>query len=377
MPYAAQLDGKAGYVRDCLDEAMPAAALSKIVAPTTPSPLPMGYRSSIKLCLHEDSLGRKAIGLYKLGTHIVVNLKNCPAQTPVVNRVAQKLFALPGKIPARFYNHKGRSFQPGKIKFVTIRSAPAHGDRPASVALIISHTGVPRTDLVAWLKAVGLGTLCAYESGLGPKDGDLVVGSHCEHLHGPKHFAFALAGRTFQLAPTAFFQANYSLSDGLIKAATAFKNSGDLLLDLYGGFGAYSFQVATRFKSVYVVDGNAAAVDAATRAAQDFALPQVKAFTSYCETFLEKDLPASEAARVTHVIVNPPRGGLSQKVVSRLAKAHLPRLSELHYVSCNPETLARDVKLLAQRGFRLESARPFDMFPQTDHVEVVARLVLE
>ena len=368
IPYAEQLADKRNFVAQCH------APNRAVVAPTVPSPQPMGYRTSVKYCLHEDSLGRKVYGLYQLGTKIVVGIRRCPAQAHSVNRLAEKLFGLPGKIPAKFYNHKGRGFQKGKLKFLTVRAAPSPGGGPDRLAVIFSHTGVPRESLIRWLKGLGLGGLCAYESLLTPRDGDLVVGRSVTHLSGPKDFPLTIGGHTFNLAPTAFFQANYGLSEALVTAATAFSKDGDTLLDLYGGFGAYAFKVARRFKKIIVVDGNDAAAAAAKRAADEAGIKHLIAKAAMCERFLA-DMSADDKVKVTHVIVNPPRGGLSQQVVQALSREAMPNLSELHYVSCNPETQARDLAALSRLGFAVAKITPFDMFPQTEHIEAMARLV--
>ncbi len=368
-PYEAQLEAKRAFVANCLHSR---PELVKVpVAPTAASPMPMGYRSSVKLCLHEDSLGHKAVGLYYVGTKVVVDLGRCPAQEKSINRLVEKMMAVRGKIPARFYNHKGRSFQRGKLKFLTVRSAPESGE----FGMIITHTGVPREALVGWIKAATLGRVAVYESELHPNDGDQVVGRRVSHLTGPETFKFPLGGKTFELTPGAFFQANFSLSGGLVAAATAFTGEGDVLLDLYGGFGAYTFATEKRFKKAIIVDGNDEAIAAAKRGAKSFGIEHVEAHATMCETFFEKSLTAAERKRVTHVIANPPRSGLSRKIVAELSREKLPALREIHYVSCNPDALARDLAVLVKQGFVVENVKPFDMFPQTEHVEAVARLV--
>ena len=418
QPYPAQLAVKGDYVRAMLADVL--AADGATLHPVTASPRPMGYRSSVKLCLSGDREGRVAAGLYQVGSKTVVPTTGCPAQTDEVNRLVAQLLgtggsrdqrrgpaaagaAYAGSPPGRqarggraapgargrsdrpgarrgpafrlppFYNHRSRVFQKGRVKFLTIRAAPG-GD----LAIILSHTGVAKPVLTAWLEAAGLAGLCAYESWLTPADGDLPVGRHVAHLSGPAHFRFALAGRTFGLAPTSFFQANNALAPALVAAAIDFAAPGDVLLDLYGGFGAYSFAAAPRFARRIVVDGNAAAIDAAQRAAATGG-DDLTAVATFCEPFLADagaGLAPADRARVTHVLVNPPRGGLSRRVVTELSQERLPRAAELHYVSCNPETLARDAAALRAHGWRLRDAKPFDMFPQTDHVEVVARFFM-
>lgn len=370
--YEAQLAFKQQLVADKLAKPLSLGAERR---PIVPSPEPLGYRASVKLCLHEDSLGRWSIGLYKQGTKLVVPIPGCPAHAPGINKLVDKIFALRGKVPAPFYNHKGRSFQRGRLKYLTIRQGGAEG-RLEQQSIIISHTGVDLEAIRDWLKASGLNKLCAYHTTLTPEDADDVLGRQVDHLSGPKHFRMQLGAELYELTPMAFFQANHSLSPDLIAAAGGFEGNGDVLLDLYGGFGAYSFPLAGRFKQIYVIDGNEAAITAAQARAEAHGVPQLTAQVSWCENFLEK-LPNEVAQRVTHIIVNPPRSGLSHRVVRRLDRRNFPRLKALHYVSCNPETLARDLTAMTAAkmgGLRLKSAQPLDMFPQTEHVEVVARL---
>ena len=370
--YEAQLAFKQQLVADKLAKPLSLGAERR---PIVPSPEPLGYRASVKLCLHEDSLGRWSIGLYKQGTKLVVPIPGCPAHAPGINKLVDKIFALRGKVPAPFYNHKGRSFQRGRLKYLTIRQGGAEG-RLEQQSIIISHTGVDLEAIRDWLKASGLNKLCAYHTTLTPEDADDVLGRQVDHLSGPKHFRMQLGAELYELTPMAFFQANHSLSPDLIAAAGGFEGNGDVLLDLYGGFGAYSFPLAGRFKQIYVIDGNEAAITAAQARAEAHGVPQLTAQVSWCENFLEK-LPNEVAQRVTHIIVNPPRSGLSHRVVRRLDRRNFPHLKALHYVSCNPETLARDLTAMTAAkmgGLRLKSAQPLDMFPQTEHVEVVARL---
>lgn len=365
VPYAEQTTGKEAWVKETLEKVLGRATWQSIA----PSPKTMGYRTSIKLCLQEDREGRRAVGLYRQGTREVAHVPDCPAADPQLTKLIAKLFRRELRPPARFYDHKGRSFQKGRLKFLIARHAPDGGS-----GLILVHTGVPREALSGWLAKAGLGDVCAYESRLTPADGSELVGRRVEYLSGPQTFTFPLAGVAFELSPEAFFQANHSLSAALVQAATAFAKDGDVLLDLYGGFGAYSFAVRHRFKEIHVVDGNQAATRAATQAAARLGLKTLSAHGTLCEKFLS-GLTSDTLARVTHVIVNPPRNGLSRAVTDAFRAARMPELQELAYVSCNPVTLARDVEHLVSLGFALKSARPFDMFPQTDHVESVVHLV--
>ncbi len=368
VPYARQLEAKEKFVK----EQVGTAAAPDAFRPIVRSPDQLAYRTSVKLCLHEDREGRRAVGLYRGGTRQVVTLGDCPAQVDAINRFTAKLFDRRVRPAARFYDHQGRVFQRNRLKFLTIRAAPDAKPTGEGIGVLIAHTGVERKALSAWLAHAGVKAASAYETKLTKGDGDRLTGRETHHLTGPEYFRFPLAGRVFELSPASFFQANHSLSGKLIDAATAFAADGDLLLDLYGGFGAYALSAAPRFKGVRLVDGNGDAIRSAKGMSES--LPDFKPFAAMCEDYLARDLTLADKARVTHAIVNPPRGGISPTVVSALAPKNLPLLREIHYVSCNPVTLARDLRALSAQGFKVSSVQPFDMFPQTDHVEVVAKL---
>ena len=148
-----------------------------------------------------------------------------------------------------------------------------------------------------------------------------------------------------------------------------------MLLDLYGGFGAYSLAAAAHFEKVIIVDGNGHAIDAARQTCLRLGITNVTAVHASVEDYLAKRLKADDRQAVTHIIVNPPRTGVSESAREELGRTHFPALEELTYVSCDLPTLSRDLDVITRKGrLRLAAVTPFDMFPQTDHIEVVARL---
>jgi len=372
FPYVKQVRDKEQQIRRQLARfAGPGGEAAPVFQTLVTSPLPLGYRASTKLCLAVDAFGRRAIGLYERASKHVVDIPNCPVHHPEINRLLARLLAGNVPLPAPFYNHEKRSFQPGCLKFVTIRLSPERHQ----AGIVLSHTGVDRRALEDWARRLDTRNLAVYEATLRKTDADLVLSEDVRHLAGLTHVPYVVAGRELQLDPLAFFQANFALTGPFVEHITA-DLAGQVLLDLYGGFGAYSFSALAAFARVYLVDGNAHAIEAAQRANAVDGIAGLTPVHAYVENFLTTRLAAAERARVTHVIVNPPRGGLSSKACQLLARRQLPAIERLTYVSCNPETLTRDLAALTgPGGYTAESITPFDMFPQTEHVEVVCKLV--
>ncbi|WP_141731351.1 class I SAM-dependent RNA methyltransferase [Oligoflexus tunisiensis] len=370
FPYVKQLFDKTRAVRLQLGRFVPAGKnMEDVIHPIVPSPAEFGYRTSSKLCLHEDELGRRSIGLYARGTKKVVDIPGCPIHHPAINKLIQKLFGPGQPIPAPFYQHSRRGFQPGRLKFLTIRYSP----ETDSFGLILSHTGVPRADLEAWAQRLRGLQLSIYESLIQREDEDLVISRDVKFLAGDPVFTYGIEGRRYALDPMAFFQANSSLVTTFIQHIVE-GLSGDELLDLYGGFGTYTMAAAPAFKKIHLVEANPHATEAAAKVAREAGLLQVQCSAAAVEDVLKKLLRGSASQKITHMIVNPPRGGLSPQVLTALSQSGWQRLQRLHYVSCNMETLQRDLQVLTRQGFEVESITPFDMFPQTDHVELVAKL---
>jgi 23S rRNA (uracil1939-C5)-methyltransferase len=370
FPYVKQLFDKTRAVRQQLGRFVPAGRnMEEIIHPIVPSPAEFGYRTSSKLCLNEDEFGRRSIGLYARGTKKVVDIPGCPIHHPAINKLIQRLFGPGQPVPAAFYQHSRKGFQSGRLKFLTIRYSP----EADTFGLILSHTGVPRADLEAWAQKLRMPQLSIYESLLSREDDDLVISRTVNYLAGDPTFTYMLDGRRYPLDPMAFFQANSSLVTAFIQHIVD-GLAGDELLDLYGGFGTYTMAAAGFFKKIQLVEANPHATEAAGKVAHESGLTQVQCTAASVEDVLKKMLKASTSQKVTHMIVNPPRGGLSPQVLSALSQGGWDRLQRLHYVSCNMETLQRDLQVLTRQGFEVESITPFDMFPQTEHIELVAKL---
>jgi len=371
VAYPKQLRDKALRVRKALSSLVPNNPDSDVFADIAASPAPLGYRASTKLCLDEDKFGQRRIGLYQQQSKTVVDIPECPVHHPAINKLIAKLFSSRApELPAPFYQHGKRGFQSERLKFLTVRYSPSN----QAAAIILSHTGVDMTALKKWAAAHSDKKLSIYASQLNKADDTRIISADVQYLGGPARVPFAIGERYFDLSPLAFFQANYSLNGAFIKHIAG-DLAGDVLVDLYGGFGAYSFEAAPGFSRTYLVDGNQDAIAAAKT--QPHSPDNLVAVHASVEDFLmrhpgfNKDTP-----KVTHIIVNPPRTGISPKVSGFLANpTKLPRLRHLTYVSCNIDTLARDLKVLTKSGrWRLEQVKAFDMFPQTEHVEVVVKL---
>ncbi len=191
------------------------------------------------------------------------------------------------------------------------------------------------------------------------------------NLIGDTHSYYTVRGRTFRVTAGGFFQVNIGAAELLVDLVLERLNlqGHETVLDLYAGVGLFSAFIAERASLVAVIESYPPAVTDADENLADF--DNVDLFEGGVAPVLS-DLLADGEGPYDAAVVDPPRAGLEQEVIDSLAALEVPNLV---YVSCDPGTLARDVKRLAKRGYTLQHIQPVDMFPQTYHIEAVAHFL--
>jgi 23S rRNA (uracil1939-C5)-methyltransferase len=179
-----------------------------------------------------------------------------------------------------------------------------------------------------------------------------------------------IGSETYRFDAGCFFQINHALLEPLVaEGLRGTTEGGDTALDLYSGVGLFTLPLARRFKQVVAVEGNPAAAAYARRNLADATLPNARVETSAVGDWLAHN--SSKLARADFILLDPPRAGAEPEAIRAIIALKPTHIS---YVSCDPATLARDLRLLLDADYRLHTLRAFDMFPQTHHVETVAHL---
>ena len=188
---------------------------------------------------------------------------------------------------------------------------------------------------------------------------------------GAEYLTDELCGLRFRISPRAFFQTNTEMAERLygIAAEAAALTGGERLFDLFCGIGTLGLTLASRAGEVWGIEVVPEAVDDAQRNADLNGIENARFRVGDARKEIRPLL--EEAGKPDVVMVDPPRAGLSKKVVRRLIECEAPRIV---YVSCNPTTLAPNAAQLVEAGYRLRRVKPVDMFPQTPHIECVALL---
>lgn len=392
--YGAQLETKLAQVRDQFARASLPIFSPNLLQRITPSSCSTGYRNRIRLVpripdatnrsdsvpkgssrAHSDGVGIK-LGLFRAGTHDVVDIPGCPVQADGINRAVEVLRDGIRECAIRMYDESNGS---GELRFVSIRQGQATGEILFGlVTRTASDNGCQR--LADLLMARCEGAVGVVQN-VNPSVGNVIFGPNNQLLAGRDHIYEEVCGVRLRLGLTSFFQVNTNIAgkayDAIVRHLHLDRRN--TLFDLYAGVGAIGLVAAGSVHRVVGIEEVEEAVEFAESAAIDNAISNVefrKGDVGRVLPDVVRELGRSGVVRSrTSVVVNPPRKGLDKDVVNLLIRVGAERIA---YLSCNPTSLLRDVGRLMTGGYRIQQTELFDMFPQTDKVEtlvVLKRLV--
>ena len=200
---------------------------------------------------------------------------------------------------------------------------------------------------------------------------NVILGDKCKTLFGEEYIVDSLLGVDFKISPLAFFQVNREMTEILYDTAASFAEVEEkTVLDLFCGAGTIGLTLANKAKRIIGVEIVEQAIENAKENAK---LNGIKNAEFICDTAANaaKKL-AEEKIKADVVIVDPPRKGLTNDLIDTICNEFKPE--KVVYVSCDPGTLARDLKVFWEFGYKTEKIQPVDLFPRTAHVETVVKL---
>ncbi len=361
MDYAEEARLKAERVRQCLNR-IGGEGLEEV--PILSAPTCCGYRNKAQYPVARKN-GRAYAGFFKAGTHEVVENARCRILPEEMDRVKDIVIDYVNQFKVSVYDEARHT---GLLRHIYVRRGAVSGQ--VLVCLAINGAAIPQPNaLIDALQAVpGFSTLVLSHN---TKKGNTVLGDRETVLYGPGYIEDTLCGLTFRLSPRSFYQINHHQAQRLYEAAIsqAQITKQDTVLDLYCGVGTITLAMAKAAKRVIGVEVVEQAVLDARENAKRNGIENAEFFcgdAGQAALELEKN-----GVKADVVIVDPPRKGLNADTIEALARFRPRRIV---YVSCDPATLARDVALLKDRGYRLQNAAAADLFPRCAHVETVALL---
>jgi 23S rRNA (uracil1939-C5)-methyltransferase len=364
VPYPEQLERKRKIVADAL-RAYP--SLKDIEVPAVAaSPKRLGYRARVKLVARKVR-GEIRAGLYRPGSHEVVDISSCPVHPEAVNRVVQFLKREVERRGIAPYDEKTDG---GELRYIDIRFS--FFSREMVLTLVTRRANFPRGQELARALMRRFGFIAGVAQNINEDPGNVIWGPRTRALAGRDTVIERLGEWKLRFPVGVFSQANPLMARKLYDQARALAalKGGEIALDIYCGVGPIALNLAPAAELVWGVDDSAAAIATAKQNARMNGVANCRFFAADAA---EKIAEAKRTLpRVDLAVVNPPRKGLQPEANAALLDLHPPRIV---YVSCNPETLARDLDQFSASGYRAAALQPFDMFPQTDQVETVSLLI--
>lgn len=362
LRYPAECRIKAQRVTDALNriggQNLPLVAL-------TPAPTCEGYRNKAQFPVAMGKTGIEA-GFFEKGTHNVVPVEHCRIQPACAEqaRSAVLRYARRWSVPA--YDETAHT---GLLRHIYVRHAEA--TKQVLVCLVVNGERLPHEDdLVDTLRKAVPG-LRSVVLNTNTRRGNAVLGETMRTLWGDDAIEDILCGLRFRISPRSFYQVNRAQAEVLYgKALAAAGLTGtETVLDLYCGTGTITICLARQAKRAIGVELVGAAIRDAQENARRNGIGNAEFFCADAGQAAQRLCAAGETPDV--IVVDPPRKGLSADVIEAMVRMAPQRMV---YVSCDPATLARDVRSLTQQGYALAHAEAVDLFPRCAHVETVCRL---
>lgn len=335
------------------------------VLETLPSPQTTGYRDKAQVPVREIN-GMLQTGFFKRRSHLLLPIEDFYIQDPEIDRaikVVRDLLRV-NAVPAYDEQHNA-----GVVRHIMVRRG--YYTKEMMVVLVTRTRDLPRTEEIVTGITKALPEVKSIILNYNPKATNVILGKRSKTIWGQNYIEDKLLGSTFRISAQSFYQVNPQQTENLytkaIKAAELTGN--EVVIDAYSGIGTISLTMARHAKHVYGVEIVPEAVADAQVNAQLNGIKNVTFKLGKAEEVMQTWRDQELAADV--LMVDPPRKGLAPEFIDAVGTM-LPQ--RIVYVSCNPATLARDIKALAEFGYSAKQTQPVDMFPQTQHIESVTVL---
>lgn len=365
LAYPAQLEFKRDVIRQSLTKFRPEGYKRYELRPTIGMENPTEYRNKAQFQVRRFEDGKIGAGLYKEGTHELVDLMTCSVQHPLTMEIIRIAVELFDKYDVSIYDeHKNI----GSLKTIVVRVAEA--TKETQVVFITNTPTLEHVDEIIDELSEQFPEIVSFMQNFNPGRESLVWGDKTTNLRGKDVISEKLDGLSFNLSARAFFQLNPKQTSILYaEARKALELSpNDNLVDAYSGVGTIGLSLADQAKEVRGMDTIESAIDDANENAKINGIENAHYEFGSAEKLLPKWLHAG--FRPDSIVVDPPRVGLDNKLITAILESAPKHFT---YVSCNPSTLARDLTRLVEK-YDVEYIQSIDMFPQTARVEAVVKL---
>jgi 23S rRNA (uracil1939-C5)-methyltransferase len=366
MSYEGQLEFKTQRVKEVIERI--GKLQDVIVHPTLGMEEPYRYRNKVQLPVGKIN-GEVKIGFYAPRSHDIIGMDTCHIQDELADKVVKLTKEWIVKHNIEPYNEEKES---GNVRHIMIR----RGFKTAEVMVVIvtREEKLPFADEFVKLMLENIEGLKSVIQNINSRKTNVILGDKNKILWGESVITDYIGRFRFNISPLSFFQVNPVQTEVLYSKALEYANlNGDeTVFDAYCGTGTISLFLSQKAKKVYGVEIVPEAIEDAKKNAQQNGVDNVEFLVGESEKVIPELIERGIKAEV--VVVDPPRKGCERSLLEAISKMAPKRIV---YVSCDPATLARDLGILKELGYKTIEVQPVDNFPQTAHIENVARLERE
>ncbi len=361
IDYNYQLELKRQIVQDAVRKI---GGLDIEVKNVIKSPEIIEYRHKIQYPVSQKKVSKRILaGYYKTGTHELVNIKHCPIQPKICDGIIDYIKEKAFELRVSGYDEKTHS---GDLRHIIIRNSAFDGENLVVLVVNASEVSqnIKKLAVAVYEKFSEVSGVCV---NFNTKKTNVIQGNVTKCISGKDFVCEKLLGKSFKIGANTFFQINPKSAENIFKYVKEYISSNfenPTVLDAYAGISAFGICVSDVCEKVVSVEENAQSCKMAADCLKENVIENVEINNMDAGEFFAK-----EKRRFDVIILDPPRKGCTKESLDntlRLSKG------KIIYVSCNPATLARDLKYMAEKGAQVVIVQPFDMFCHTYHIETVA-----
>ena len=327
---------------------------------------PFYYRNKVHAVFDRDKKGNIICGTYEAKTHKVVPIEECMIEDKISQEIIRTIRDMLKSFKIKTYDEDTGY---GLLRHVLVRRGFSTGE--IMVVLVVGSPIFPSKNNFVKALRKKYPQITTVVLNVNDKKTSMVLGERDIVIYGKGYIRDTLCGCTFRISPQSFYQVNPVQTEILYKTAIEYAGLGrkETVIDAYCGIGTIGLVAAKRAKNVIGVELNPDAVRDARINAKENKITNARFYQGDAGDFMENMAENGEHADV--VFMDPPRTGSDKKFMSSVIKLNPSRIV---YISCGPETLARDLEYLTKHGYDVRKIQPVDMFSFTDHCENICLL---
>ncbi|MGN0418039.1 23S rRNA (uracil(1939)-C(5))-methyltransferase RlmD [Anaerostipes faecalis] len=365
LSYDKQLEYKFNKVKNCLERIGGLNGIEEKMEPIYGMEEPFYYRNKAQFPVGTDKEGNLVTGFYAGRTHSIIDCTHCAIQHPVNEEILLKVLDYMKANGITAYDEK---IHKGLVRHIVTRVGFVTGEIMVCLVINGQKKDLRNLDrLVDSLKEIkGMTSICI---NVNKEKTNRILGNKIQEVYGPAYIHDYIGNVKYQIGPLSFFQVNPKQTKVLYEKALEYAqlNGEETVWDLYCGIGTISLFLAQKAKQVYGVEIVKEAIDDARLNARMNGFDNAQFFVGKAEEVLPREYEKN-GVYADVIVVDPPRKGCDGKLLDTMVKMAPKRIV---YVSCDPATLARDVKVLGENGYQVEKVSVVDQFSHSSHVETV------